>query len=80
MNDSQDVDALRMDTVHKPILAYDEFSNRRIVVLRNPATPFREDAERSRGGDQLAHDRGGVRLGIARDVFSNGHKVIAGPA
>jgi hypothetical protein len=52
MNDSQHVYALRMDSVHKPILAYDKLSNRRIVVLGNPATAFREDAERSRGGDQ----------------------------
>jgi hypothetical protein len=45
MNDSQDVDALWMDAVHEAILPHDEFSNRRVVVLRNPPTAFRENAE-----------------------------------
>ena len=56
MNDSQHLDALRMDPVHEPILPYDELSNRRVIVLRNLATAFCENAERSRCGDELAHD------------------------
>ena len=40
MNDSQHLDVLRMDAVHKPILPHEEFSNRRVVVLRNPAAAF----------------------------------------
>ncbi|MBP1685950.1 MAG: hypothetical protein H6Q33_2093 [Deltaproteobacteria bacterium] len=80
MDDSQHLDAVGMDTIHEPILAYDELSNRRIVVLRDPATAFCENTEGPRGRGSLAYNCGGVRFRIARDVLSNGHKVIAGQA
>jgi len=60
MNDSQHLDPLRMDTVDKPVPPNDELPNRRIVVLGNPPSSLREDAQRSCCDDEFAHNRRGV--------------------